>query len=192
MPRDLDSALQTETESRSLCPVYLVELSFACGHLRLWTGQGVVQHESNDYNGVGTLGGITTVRENSLLAVDGVSFTLSGIPSEYLSLVLGERYQGRPAKAWVAAMDGSDFIGVPYLMFAGRMDVAVIKEAADTGSISMSAESKLIDLDRVRTRRYTDVDQQINYSGDKGFEYVAEIHNATIPWGTRGVEAPLL
>ena len=63
------------------------------------------------------------------------------------------------------------------------MDVMTIEDAGATATINVSAESRLIDLDRSRTRRFTSEDQKIDYPNDKGLEMVASLQDKQITWG---------
>ena len=51
--------------------------------------------------------------------------------------------------------------------------------------MSVTAESRLIDLDVTRERRYTDADQKIDFPDDKGLEFIADIQDKEIIWGGR-------
>jgi hypothetical protein len=74
-------------------------------------------------------------------------------------------------------------IADPFKCFEGRFDVPDIVDEGARATISARYESRLIDLDRVRARRYTDEDQKLDYPTDKGFEYVPSLQDAQIPWG---------
>ncbi len=63
------------------------------------------------------------------------------------------------------------------------MDTFLIDDTPGQGAITLSAESYLASLERARLRRYTHEDQQIEFPGDMGLEYVAAIQNAEIKWG---------
>lgn len=79
--------------------------------------------------------------------------------------------------------DFTTLIADPFLIFDGRMDTAEIADGGDTATITLTAESRLRDLERVRTRRYTDADQQSRFPGDKGLEYVPSLQDKQIVWG---------
>ena len=93
----------------------------------------------------------------------------------------------------VAAMTGSVWLGLlaengsiiadPVQAFSGRLDVPEIKDDADTCTITISYESRLIDLTVARTWRYTHESQQVLFPGDLGFEYVTAIQDREITWG---------
>ena len=58
-----------------------------------------------------------------------------------------------------------------------------IDDGGQTCTISVSAESRLIDLDRTRERRYTSEDQKIDFPNDKGLEFIADLQDKEIIWG---------
>jgi hypothetical protein len=60
-----------------------------------------------------------------------------------------------------------------------------IDEGAESSTMSVTAESRLIDLDVTRERRYTDADQKIDFPDDKGLEFIADIQDKEIIWGGR-------
>ena len=49
--------------------------------------------------------------------------------------------------------------------------------------MSISAESKLIDITRVKRLLFTHEDQQLINSGDDALEYVSELANIEMTWG---------
>jgi hypothetical protein len=67
------------------------------------------------------------------------------------------------------------------------MDTMQITDAGETSQVRIACESRLIDLQRARERRFTDEDQQELYPGDLGLEYVAGLQEREIAWGK---EAP--
>ena len=63
------------------------------------------------------------------------------------------------------------------------MDVMTVDDDGATAQISITAESKLIDLERSRARRYTSEDQKIDFPNDKGLEFITGLQDKTIVWG---------
>lgn len=63
------------------------------------------------------------------------------------------------------------------------MDVMQIDDSGETARITISVESKLIDLERSRERRYEDADQRIDWPSDRFFKFVPSIQDAEIVWG---------
>lgn len=185
--RALTAGLKTATEASSISLILLAAFNFSSGYVRVWTGYGDLTWDGNTYSGVGDLGNIGNIEETAEIAAKGTNFSLSGIPSSLIALALADAYQGRSAQLWIGALDTSGAIIVdPYQIFSGRMDVIEIQDGGDTSSISLSAESRLIDLNRSRERRYTDEDQRIDYPTDEGLKFIAALQNKVLLWGQAG------
>ena len=151
--------------------------------LRATTAPYSMQWDGKDWLGLGTLGGISQIEEGDSLEMYGISLTLSGIPTEYISTALGSHYQGRDCKVWVAPLSASmTIVADPVLVFHGRLDVMNI-EIGVTATITVTAESRLADWNRARTSRYTHEEQQRLYPGDMGLQYVAQTSEMELVWG---------
>lgn len=184
MSRDLTTALKNQTLADSLSPVVLAFFDFQSGAVRVWSGIGTLTWDGNDYVGVGHFGGFSPIEETADTKANGVAFQLSGVPSALIATVLGDNYQGRSVKMWLGAMNSSGAIVVdPYQIFAGRMDAVEIDEGAETSVIRVLAESRLIDIQRSRERRFTHEDQQIDFSGDEGLAMMPMVQSTPFVWG---------
>ncbi len=184
MSRTLSSAMQTVATSEVVRPIVLVQCDFDSGALNLWNGIGNLTVSSVDYVGAGTLLNISIMKESADLAANGMSVTLSGVTEPLISKARDEDYQGRELKILLGAMDSSNsVISSPVIIFSGFMDTMTIQDAAETATISVTVENRLIEFQRSRIRRYTAEDQKIDYPTDKGLEFVAEIAEKEIVWG---------
>lgn len=86
---------------------------------------------------------------------------------------------------WFALMD-EDFqniIDEPHLIHDGRLDTSELIDTGDTATITLNSETRFRDLERPRTKRYTDAEQQKRYPGDKGLEYVPSMQDKEITLG---------
>lgn len=138
------------------------------------------------YIGVGNFGGITAVEESSDIRPYGVKLTLSGIPTEMISQAIGEHYQGRDARLYLALLnDQHQVVNDPVLIWRGRMDHMDV-EMGEQAVISLNCEGRLADWDRPRVRRYNDADQKSRYPGDRGLEFVAAAAEKELFWGQVG------
>lgn len=188
--RPLTSGQLTVTSSTEIAPILLCELSFPSAPVRVWTGFGMLTVAGVDYLGLGTLGSIEPVEETADLSARGLTVRLAGIPADVLSLALAENYQGRTGKLWLAFLNSSaQIIDSVIPIFAGRMDTLQAEDAGSTGAIIITLENNLIDLARPRERRFTHQDQQIDFPGDLGLEYVAGLQTKELYWGRSGPEA---
>lgn len=186
MTRDLTAGMVTQVTADALAPIYLFEGLFDSGALRFWTGYGSITWNGVEWTGAGDLIGISDLTESQELKAVGASITLSGMPSELIAVALLEEYQGRDINVYLGAMQGSQIVADPYLLFGGIADVMAIEEAGETASITMTVESRLIDLERARLRRYEHEDQQLDFAGDLGFEYVPTLQDKAILFGRKG------
>jgi hypothetical protein len=101
-----------------------------------------------------------------------------------MEIALNELRRGMPAKLWLGALDdNNNLLADPFLLFEGVTDTADIDENPEELKISIQAESRLIGLQKPQERRYTHEDQQIDFPGDLGFEYVAGLQDKDIVWG---------
>jgi len=199
-----DTATPENLSDDVVYPFFAVELLFDGEPLRLWTGTGTLVYESVSWTGTGNLLSVSSVEETTELAVRGATLTLTGIPSEVISLALQTPYQGRVcniyfgmfAKGFLLKEDG-DYIlkedGSKIALdsqetnltqiFAGYMDEMNIEEAPETSTIEVKVENKLIDLERQRVRRYSSAYQKSIYPNDKGFDFVEDLQDKKVVWG---------
>ena len=184
MSRSVTSAVNTIFESNNVQPFMAVDLDFDSGNFLAWSGYGNLTFGGNTYLGGGDFLSVSPVKENAEVQANGIDINLSGIPTELISLALNETYQGRSCKVFLGVLDSSNaVVSDPYLLFSGRMDLMSIDDSGDTCNISVTAESRLIDLDRTRERRYTSEDQKIDFPNDKGLEFIADLQDKEIVWG---------
>ena len=184
MSRGLTTAVNNILISDNLSPFFAVDLAFDGGHFVPWTGYGDITFGGTTFIGGGDFLGISQISETFEIQANGINITLSGIPSDLISSALNETYQGRPAKLYLGLLDANGaVVADPYLMFSGRMDTMGIEDSGDTANIGLTAESRLIDLERSRERRYTSEDQKIDYPNDKGLEFIADLQDKEIVWG---------
>ncbi len=190
MARDLSVALEAELQKAGLKPVIFTEVEVSSGTVRVWSGVGTITWDSVSWTGVGKLGSISSITETSETRAEGLVLTLSGVDPTLLGYALTEIRHGKNAKVWLGAMDDAGAIlADPFLSFSGKVDTASVDEGGETSQIQISVESRLIEMHRPRDRRWTHEDQQIDYPGDLGFEYVAGLQELNIIWG-RGTPLP--
>ena len=184
MTRPIGTAVAAASIGATLGIAVLVELDFLPDPLRLWSGIGDFVWGDATYTGAGDLMGIDQAEEATETRAIGMTVSLSAIPAELIDQALATTYRGRAGKVWLATLDssGAALIGSPVPIFSGRMDVMSWSEGTDC-TISLTIESRLADLDRARVRRYTDRDQQDEYPGDQGLQYVDTLQDTDILWG---------
>lgn len=187
--RTLDSNISTQFSSDSVVPYYAISAAFnASDILRIWSGYGDVTILGNTYSGAGELLNITQVSETSQTTAEGVEITISGIPSAILTYALDAEYQNKSIILYLGVLSKTTLqpVGNPYTLFSGLMDIMTISDSANTLSITVFAENRMIILNRDRIIRYTNEDQKRIFSDDKGLEYVASIQDKPFTWGSGG------
>lgn len=181
--RDLTSAMQTAVAAQEVEPVLLFEGVFKNSTVYAWSGYGTLLYNGRAWQGTGSLLQISEIGENSDTSATGATVVLNGIPSPLVSLALAECKQGARGRIYFGIFSNGSLLADPIIIFEGKLDVPTIDEGADTSSITISYESRLIDLERPRITRYTKEDQIRLFAGDKGFDYVPSIQEQKITWG---------
>jgi hypothetical protein len=197
VPRNLTDAIAAEFQSQRLAPVLFVNLQFLSGWVYLWTGIGSVVWNGHTYYGIvlpnGTaLGTISSLSESVGVDAQSMSLSLSGVPSTSVQQVLNECRQSFGALIYFGAMDidTGEIIDSPFAAWGGTTDVTAISDSGATCTVTITVESKLVNLQRAPNWRYTDQDQQLFSAGDLGFAYVNDLQTASIFWGTGKAAGP--
>jgi len=164
----------------SLTAFVAVELAFDSGTTRLWNGYGDLTVDGETYTGSGDLMSISAIEESGEISAKGLNMVLSGVPSSLLSLALTENYQNRNCKVYAGTIATGTVAA--YEAFSGRMDVMTLQEGGDTCTISLTAESRLIDLERPRVRRFTAEDQKLIDANDTGLDFINSLQEETFEW----------
>jgi hypothetical protein len=79
MSRNLDSSMAAALPNGLIQPFFLVELTLKSGTEYVWSGVGDLVYGGNTYQGVGNLGSVGVITEDSSVKADGTTVTLSGI-----------------------------------------------------------------------------------------------------------------
>ena len=184
MSRDITAAVTEALEGSDLRPAIFFEGEFPSGAVRIWTGVGEISWDGKLWTGVGTLLGFGALEETSDVVASGATLSLSGVPLDLVSLAITEARQGLPGRIWLELMtETREVIADPVQAFYGRLDVPELQDDGQSCTISLSYESRLIDLGTPRSWRYTHESQQVLYPGDLGFSHVTSIQDQEITWG---------
>lgn len=186
MSRGLSAGMLSQIGSASVTPILLFYGEFASGNVRMWSGIGDLSWDSQTWLGAGSLVQVSNIEETSEIKASGIVVTFNGIPADLLSLVLTDVRQGALGRIYLGFLSSGSVVATPWLIFEGRIDTPVINEEADTCSIAITYESRLIDLSRPRTARYTDQDQKREFPDDLGMEFILALQDKEIPWGRAG------
>ena len=186
-------------------PFFAVDLSFSSGNLRLWTGLGDLNVDRDVYTGAGNILNISDILETSDTSATGAQVSLTGVPTEVIALALQETYQGRRSTIYFGILEVSDgylqkqddhyvlqeshdkiVIGGNDTMinvFSGYLDQMNIEDGVNSSNVTITIESKLIDLERKKIARYTSEYQKSKYPDDLGFDHVEPLQDKRFTWG---------
>ena len=204
MSRSIPAGIAAALNADVIYPFFAIETLFDTAPVRLWTGLGELLVGDDIYTGGGNMLTLDDIQESADISATGAKITLSGLPPEVLSLALQEQYQGRFATIFLGLLDvsnnyllnedgtyvlrenkgrivinsGDELINI----FSGYLDQMNIAEGPATSAVTLSIESKLIDLQRKRIKRFTHGDQQRRFPGDLGFSNVEELQDQRFEW----------
>ncbi|MEZ0263022.1 MAG: hypothetical protein ACAH80_18600 [Alphaproteobacteria bacterium] len=181
MARDLHPDVKTASLGAVKHIALLMEADFDSAPVRLFTGTGTITIDGVDYLGSGKLISMSPAQETAEIQATNATIQLSGVQQADIAVALTEKYRGRACRLKLAFFtDAGVLIGEPVPIFSGRMDV--MTDNGDTANpiITMTAENDLVRLSVAKHRNRTHEDQQIDYPGDRGLEFVPAMQNKTL------------
>jgi len=182
--RAITPAAASVLQGRTVPMAVLVDMDLTAP-LRVTTWHRPLDWAGATYLAAGSLGQIDATDETTEQARP-LRFSLSGLPSAQVSLVLSEPVQGRSVSVYVAIFDPATYqVLDAALEWQGAIDTMQVSEDGQTAVVTVAAESAGLDLLRAVPVRYTDIDQQRLFAGDRGLEYVTGQAEKTIVWPAR-------
>ena len=190
----LDAGQIALLESDAVGVVYLIELEFFPGTLFLTTFNVDLQISGHgDYTAAGTLLSVGEIKESQDTDTQTLPITLSVADSAVLALALGnvENYRGKKARIYLQPMEGNYRpVGEPRLRFAGEMEPVKISrdtQPEEGGPVGGTIELPVSRAGMSRARnadglRCTDEQQQAEYPGDLGLQYVRALIEKPSQW----------
>jgi hypothetical protein len=183
----------------SFRPAIFVDLTFDnAGTLvpvNIWSGLGglttaIVNGASTTWTGLGSLLSIGAIEEGSTVEARGIVIELNGLDPVLLPGALTEFNLGLPVTIWLAAMSSGLPVVSPLILFSGVTDQPSLNIGPDAVKLSIACENLLISHDVPVERRLTPQDQQMNWPGDAGLQFVFSLMNIALTWGGIGKGAP--
>lgn len=183
MSRGLAAANVTASIANHVRPILFVELQFGSGTVYLHNAVGSYVWGSQTWSGIGDLGAVSPIEEGDDLTPFAVRLTLSGISSSLLTTAQGVQIFNKRVRIYIGFIgeDGA-LVTTPDEIWSGAMQTMAIT-LGENNAITLTAESELIAHRFANGAMFTDEDQQKRYSGDKFFEFLAQMQDARIQWG---------
>lgn len=185
-------AAETALAQPQIACAVLVDLAFPSGTVRFSNAGHTITWDGDTYLGAGAVSGLEPIAETASPQALSLNVRFSMLDPDYAAAILGDEYQGQPAIVRLALFDVEDLtvIADPVLVGSYRMDEPLIT-VGTTATIQLSLENRMADWDRPRLRRYNHADQTAVYAGDLFYEFVEELQDKVIAWGTfKGPVAP--
>jgi hypothetical protein len=188
MGRGLTTDTVNALSAQRVLPAVFLYASFLDGEVRVWNGIGNISWLGHTWLGLGQAGGeclgsISAMSEDSSVTAQGVTISLCGVDPTMLGHALTAVQQGLPCRIWVNLFnDDLEMIGT-VLTYGGLIDQPTIQEGANGCTIAISVESRLSDLQRAQTRRWTDQEQRQRHPADTGFSFVNTLQLWAAAWG---------
>lgn len=183
MSRNISSPMLAALQTNAVNLAILGVFTFKSATEYVWSGVGNLVYGGNTYKGIGSLGAIGRVTEGTDVHAYGTTVALSGIDSALLTETLTDVQLGAPATLSLALLDATGaIIGTPCMFFSGVVDKPSVAPGVDTFDISLALETKLANLSRGTSRRYTAADQNLYYPNDAFFNWVEMLNDLALHW----------
>lgn len=155
----------------------------------IWTGSSDVYFMGTVWHSDGGSLAFDGFEENSDLGATGISMSLAlstqNVSSDVLDRLVNDDYQGKEVEIYLALVDEFENIHGTFIsMFDGNVDLMTVVDDGEVATITMSAESSLLKLQKVNTMLYTDQEQKARFSSDTGLQYVSAIQEKKSIWGS--------
>ena len=161
-----------------------VKAEFDTETLYLWSGDIDLEIDGQTYTGVGSLLQLGEIEDSLELKSTGVNLSLAGMDSTVLNLALSENYTNRNITIFTGYLSGgTDHVAGKMVLFKGRMTSMTIADDPNGATIQVSAENRLVDLQRPSNLRFTRESQSFINASDTCFSRVALMQDKEIVWG---------
>lgn len=161
----------------------LAEIEHPDGTARFWTGVGALSYAGYTWTGLGTLGGVSPVKQSSDIAIQEIQFALAGVDPE-IAATLDDDVRNRSGKVWLACFDDAgQVVPDPYLVIDSQLDFQTLS-AGDDGAVALliTARSGFYTLDRGVDEAWTPENQHALFADDTGLDMIPGLQNQDIQW----------
>jgi len=180
MPRGLSTEIKAAIAAGTVHPVYLAFFDFDGGSIRTWTGDGDLSYDSEAWSSHGIVNQWPLVTESIDLVANNITLELSGNFGYAVDIADPAKYRARACEIYIGFLDSSGALPAAnvYKIFSGRMAVVGFVEDGEADGYSITVESRLVDLQKAKTVRYTHQSQLQRFPGDRGLEYAGAAQSA--------------
>jgi hypothetical protein len=176
---------QAELEKAVTRVVYFAEFDFLSGKIRLNSSNSNIDWGGYTWQGLGSLGSISSVDEADSTEAKSLTFTLNCADSGWVALAIGsdDQYRGRAAKLYFSPLaENFSMVGTPVVCWSGVMDMMLMSIDNDSGSISLKCESSIFRLKRGEPYRLNAAQHKREWPTDKGLDYLISTQTDPVVW----------
>lgn len=156
--------------------------------IRLWSGYGTLEINSENYEGAGQAALITPTSSSIGGANDGLTIDVSGLDPATAQLTEDTDYHQKPVTIYrlIFAPDTRTLLGATTFL-RGRVDsITIIETIGGKSSLQLQIEGPRRDMNRRGARIRSDTDQRIlGGAGDAGFKHIGTAQRKTLTWGNK-------
>ena len=165
----------------------LAHIATASDTLYLQTGIGKTVVNTITYTGVGQLGGIDKIKDDTDNFSPGLKLWLSANSSALLSAVIQEQMFNRNVSLYRAYFQQGVLVNTPELWFKGRVNEVMLKRGDPERGDHVTLDCRTLLNKEAKSSYYTREDLWLTYSGDTGFDYHSQIPGFKGAWGQQTV-----
>lgn len=188
----LPAVIQARLRQRSYVPVaHLVELDFVTQARRVSNLSHTITTGGHSWFGIRKLGGIEGLEGSGDLAAAQIRVTVSGVDSRFLATAISadrDEYIGRQANVFLQFFDDDHqpledpIARVSYIIDGIEISRVPMDGGGTRRTISVTATNMFYGRGIPRASRFTNVDQQQRYRGDRGLSYLSDLIDTNIPF----------
>jgi hypothetical protein len=196
MTRNISTSMENAIAADEMSVALLLELQLDSGTTYLHSGHGDLSYNGQTWKGVGAMGSISGVKENTSMSDGRITATLSHVPivslPDFVTEFSDNDPVGRAFNIYLAFLDADGKIASEsddvVQITGGFIDAVEMTDGGGAaggadGGIALTLASEAALLGRTRGFRLTDQHQQRLFPGDKAFEFVTDTNLGELRWG---------
>jgi len=175
--RTLTAGAVTALSAPTVPIILLVEMAFS-PVLRMASSPVDIVWSGNTYLRTGNLGAVEVIKDTAG-DVQALQFSISGVPTENISLALGTSVRNRACTVRMAILNANTHA----IEDVSTLGIYMLDQMTIAGSvISVTAFPMARIFARPKPLRYTDADQQLVSAGDRSLEMLVSQASGQVIW----------